>query len=530
MSADATLTVPSVPLAALHPMWLALAVLAPIAWYVARRYGHRPRWALPLAVAAVVVGGVLGSGVVEIPSFEDLPLQEWVEDVGAALGHWAYAIVGVLAFVETGAFVGLVAPGETFVILGGVLAGEGTLDYVVLLGIVWACAFSGDLASFLLGRRLGRAFLVKHGPRFKITPDRLAKVEVFFEKHGGKAVLIGRFIGFVRAVAPFVLGSGGVTLRRFVPYSILGSGLWATLFVTLGYLFWQSLDQILAWAHQGAVWFGALIAVVVGVYVVLHWLGVEENRVRAHGWLEQARQTRAGRVVLVVWRPLSLPLRFAWKRVTPGDLGLEVTTLAAIGAVGAFVFFAYERALDAAVLTGTDRELLRWVDRLSIDAFEELSRIGTALGSVWAVGALTLIAAAFLVYRRHIITAVTLVIGTVAVQLTVAAVRSADDRVQPPGAMDVLDASSFPSPVAAGAVIWVAVSVCLSPAVRRIPGRIGLTGLALILGVAICAAPIVRRSAYLSDVLGGAGLAAAVFALVGVGGVVVRHLRQTPSR
>jgi len=509
-------------------MWLALAVLAPVAWVVARRYGHRPRWGLPAVAVAIVVGGVLGAGVVEIPSFEDLPLQEWIEDVGDALGDWAYLIVGVLAFAETGAFIGLIAPGETFVILGGVLAGEGTLDYVVLLAIVWLCAFTGDLVSFLLGRRLGRVFLVKHGPRFKITPDRLEKVEAFFTRHGGKAVLIGRFIGFVRAVAPFVLGSGGVTLRRFLPYSIVGSGLWSALFVTLGFLFWQSLDQILSWAHQGAVWFGAVITVVVGVWFVLHWLADEDHRAQAQEWAERAAATRAGRIVLVVWRPLSLPLRWVWRRITPGDLGLEVTTLAAVGGVGAFAFLAYERALDAVAVTGSDREVLRWVDRLGTSIGEDVSVVGVAAGSLWVVALATAATVAFLVHRRHVITAVTLGVGAVAVHLTVAAVRAADSRPQPPGALDVLAASSFPSPIAAGAVVWVAIGVCLTPAVRRVPGRIGLTGLGVIVGVLICAAPIVRHSAYLSDVLGGAGLAAAVLSLVGVGGVVVRHLRQTP--
>ncbi|MBF6618976.1 MAG: DedA family protein, partial [Patulibacter sp.] len=284
---------PGLPLAELHPMWLSLVVLAPLAVWLARRFRVLPGWGMPVAVVAFVLGVVLGLGIVEIPAFEDLPLQRWVEDLGDAVGNWAYLIVGLLAFLETGAFVGLIAPGETFVILGGVLAGEGTIGYVQLLGVVWLMAFLGDLTSFYLGRKLGRAFLVKHGPRFKITEERLVQVEAFFDKHGGKAVVIGRFLGFIRAVAPFVIGSSGVHARRFVPYSVVGSGLWAALFVTLGYVFWQSLDQLLTWAKQGAFAFGTVVVIVVTAIAVTHWLREPEHREQAAEWLRRAGLPRA---------------------------------------------------------------------------------------------------------------------------------------------------------------------------------------------------------------------------------------------
>ena len=73
-------------------------------------------------------------------------------------------IVGVFAFLETGAFVGLIAPGEFTVIVGGVIAGQGTISLVPLLALVWACCIAGDTSSFFIGRRLGRSFLERHGP------------------------------------------------------------------------------------------------------------------------------------------------------------------------------------------------------------------------------------------------------------------------------------------------------------------------------------------------------------------------------
>ena len=152
------------------------------------------------------------------------------------------------------------APGETIVIAGGVIAGQGEIDLLPLIGLVWACAVLGDTTSFFIGTRLGRSFLERHGPRFKITEERLQQVEGYFDRHGGKTILIGRFIGLVRALAPFIAGSSGLAYRRFIPYSIVGTGLWATLFCTLGYIFWRSFDKVAHLVGQAVFGFGVTVA------------------------------------------------------------------------------------------------------------------------------------------------------------------------------------------------------------------------------------------------------------------------------
>src|SRR4051794_32718976 len=144
-----------------------------------------------ISVVTVVVLAVYASGLLShLPNLETA-----IEDLAHALGPWTYALVGAMAFLETGAFVGLIAPGEFTVILGGVIAGQGEIEILPLIGIVWACALAGDLISFAFGHRVGREFMLKHGPRFKITEERFAVVERFFERHGGKTLVIGRFIG-----------------------------------------------------------------------------------------------------------------------------------------------------------------------------------------------------------------------------------------------------------------------------------------------------------------------------------------------
>ena len=125
-------------------------------------------------------------------------------------------------------------------VLGGLVAGQGQISLLILIAIVWSCAVLGDVTSYALGRRLGREFMVRHGGRVKITEKRLEHVEDFFERRGGTTILVGRFIGLVRAIAPFVAGASRMPLRKFLPYDVLGAGLWATTFCVLGFVFSRS--------------------------------------------------------------------------------------------------------------------------------------------------------------------------------------------------------------------------------------------------------------------------------------------------
>ena len=190
---------------------------------------------LVAAVLAAVGYGLVQADVVALPD-----VQGALEDLSDTLGAWTYGLVAGLAFLETGAFVGLIAPGETAIVLGGVVAAGGGVSLPVILLVAWLAAAAGDLASYALGRRLGRPFLEHHGPRLGVSPARLAKVDAFFDRHGGKAILIGRFIGIVRAVAPFTAGASRLPLRGFLPWSLAGTFVWASAFTLLGYAFSDS--------------------------------------------------------------------------------------------------------------------------------------------------------------------------------------------------------------------------------------------------------------------------------------------------
>jgi membrane-associated protein len=217
-----------------------------------------PALPLALAAAALVAFVLVLAGVIPVPD-----LDRALTDLSDTLGAWTYALVAGLAFLETGAFVGLLAPGETAVVLGGVVAARGGVDLVPMLLLVWVAAAAGDLASFLLGRRLGRRYLIARGPRLGITAERLARVDGFFDRHGPKAILVGRFVGIVRAVAPFMAGASGMRLRAFVPWSLLGTLAWGSAFTLVGYIFNESFSSA-----AGLLTHGMLAAAVVAAAVL----------------------------------------------------------------------------------------------------------------------------------------------------------------------------------------------------------------------------------------------------------------------
>ena len=260
-------------------------VLAAVLLAIAVRNRRRAHNGLLLAAAVVVAALVVyGVGVVESPDVEELLL-----DIGDTFGNWSYLLVGGLAFLETGAFVGLIAPGEVAVIAGGVFAGQGNLELVVLLFLVWAACAAGDSLSFWLGRRLGRGWLVRHGHRVLITEPRLRQVEAFFARRGGITILIGRFIGFVRPLAPFVAGASKMSYRRFLPFDIVGSGLWATTFVLLGYFSWRNIDRATQIASRGSLAVGTTVALGVVVLLAHRFLRTSEQRDAARDWVRRRR-------------------------------------------------------------------------------------------------------------------------------------------------------------------------------------------------------------------------------------------------
>ncbi len=150
------------------------------------------------------------------------------------LGHWSYLIFFIGAALECSAFLGLLVPGESLVLAGGFLASLGLLNIDDLVVVVAMGAILGDSIGYELGRRFGRPWLIRYGRWLGIRPAHVEGVDAFFARHGGKTVFLGRFVGFLRALAPFVAGSSHMRYRQFLLFNVLGGVLWAIGFVLLG--------------------------------------------------------------------------------------------------------------------------------------------------------------------------------------------------------------------------------------------------------------------------------------------------------
>jgi undecaprenyl-diphosphatase len=465
-----------------------------------------------------------------------------ITNVAEALGPWTYALVGALAYLETGAFVGLVAPGETVIMVGGVIAGQGEIQVIPLIGIVWVAAILGDATSFFIGRRLGREFLLKHGGRVKITPERLAQVEGYFDRHGGSTILVGRFIGLVRALAPFVAGASRLSYRRFAPYSIVGTGLWATLYCLLGYLFYRSFDRVAGIAGRATLVFAILVSVATGGTYAYRRLRHPEERRRLAAWLDRQAERPLLRPLAAVARPLwrsalapagraaAPELRFLGRRLTPGGLGIELTTALAAGGIGLYLFTVYAVTIGGGTrLTPADHQVMQLADDLRTPALVDVAKMVTTLGALPTVTVVALATAGLLASRRHPVELAAFLAGSIAVYVTLQAAKAGIDRPRPSGGLVAASGSSYPSGHAAYSTVWVAAAIVLT---RVIPGI--ATGATLVVAGLVVAAAIGLSRVYLgvhywSDVVGGWGLGVGVFAVAAVMALVVTHIRHNGS-
>jgi undecaprenyl-diphosphatase len=474
-------------------------------------------------------------------------LENLIKDFAQSLGHWAYLFVALMAMAETAAFLGFIAPGEFTIIFGGVLAGEGTLSIQLLIGIVWASIVIGDSIGFTLGRRLGRAFLLRHGPRVRLSEERLRRVEEYFARHGGKTIFVGRWVGFVRPLMPFTAGASGMPYRRFLPYDILSAGLFGTTFCLLGYIFWRNVDRVTAIAGRGALGVAIVGALVIGTVWVVRRLRRPEERQRLRSFVHRQAERPLLRPLAIalraiwraigrpVWRyivhpivrALGPPLRFIWHRMTPGDLGIELTTLVAILAVSLYLFIAFTDVISAdPSLTTGDRTAIDAARDIQAHALTTTGKAITALGSLAVAIPVAAIAAVLLLMRRRSVDAAVLVIGLASTQVAVQITKAAVDRMRPFDALVGTSGSGFPSGHAATSVMYVALAVIVARSLQSAAARTALTLGGIVLAALIGLSRVYLRAHYLSDVIAGWALGAAVFSLLGSIALVASYLRN----
>lgn len=193
-----------------------------------------------------------------------------------APGAWSYVVLFAVTAGETSAFVGLLMPGETLILLAAAVAGRGGLDPVLLATAVVTGGITGDSLGYALGHWYERRPGAERLRRRIRSWSRIGRAQDFLLRHGGAAVFTGRFIGFVRTFLPFAAGMAGMSYRRFFLYSATASSVWGVGNVLLGYFVGPAATELL---HTAGLTGAAVLAAAAVALLVLMWI----RRRRGHG-------------------------------------------------------------------------------------------------------------------------------------------------------------------------------------------------------------------------------------------------------
>ncbi|HYP27089.1 MAG TPA: DedA family protein [Blastocatellia bacterium] len=165
-----------------------------------------------------------------------LHLDQHLERITSDYGVWTYLILFLIIFCETGLVVTPLLPGDSLLFAAGAIAALGGLNVFWLFIILTAAAIIGDTVNYWAGHYVGPKIFYKEDVRF-LNKKHLQKTHEFYEKYGGKTIILARFIPIIRTFAPFVAGIGSMTYGRFILYNVVGAILWVGICVAAGYLF-----------------------------------------------------------------------------------------------------------------------------------------------------------------------------------------------------------------------------------------------------------------------------------------------------
>ena len=166
-----------------------------------------------------------------------LHIDEHLVDIIQQFGGWSYAILFLIVFVETGVVIMPFLPGDSLLFAGGTLAALGAFNLPALLITFFVAAVIGDTVNYHIGKKVGMSIPEQSFLGRLVNKERMEVAKKFFDKHGGKTIVIARFMPFIRTFIPFVAGASRMNYKYFLIYNVVGAFLWVMICTFLGYFF-----------------------------------------------------------------------------------------------------------------------------------------------------------------------------------------------------------------------------------------------------------------------------------------------------
>ncbi len=287
--------------------------------------------------------------------------------------------MSLLGGLEAAAFLGLAIPGETAMLFGGVLAFNGRASLPLMMACATAAAIVGDSLGYELGRRLGDP--LRHGALGRrVGEQRWLRAEEYVQRRGGRAVFVGRFVGVLRALVPFVAGATRMPYRRFLLFNALGAVIWAPGFVALGYAAGHSYVRVERLAGRAGLLLGGAVIMLAAVGLAARWITRHPDRA-----LAPLRRAAHHPAAVTLQRRYVRQLGFLAARLNPAAaLGLILTVqLFVLVAFGAAFGTVTEDVIDTDGVARLDDPVSRYLIREPW--LTAVMRAITDLGSAWVL-------------------------------------------------------------------------------------------------------------------------------------------------
>jgi len=432
------------------------------------------------------------------------------------LNHWGYYALFLMTFLETSAFLGFLVPGESMVVMGGLLASMGVLE---LGDVIWVASFgaiAGDTVGYFIGYRFGEGLFLKYGRYFFIKKEYLDEAKKFFDKHGGKTVFFGRFMAWLRAFAPVIAGISKMRYPKFLLFNVAGGIVWATTFSLLGYFVGNSWDIIKIYLGR----LGIFAFIIGAIIIYLYFLFTKRRRLIKEkvGWIDKRMLSQMPKTWEFVKRRFIAGEWYGWNLTI--SLVFLILALFSFGEI-------IEDLMDKETLFYLDFRVQGFIEKLISPQVTRLMVGMTNLGGVYLIVIVSITMALFLLYKRYWWDLFTFFLVAGGGETILIILKLLFHRPRPTAQLVTVHGYSFPSGHAFAAMIAYGFLIHITwKLIRSEALRFLIFSLSIFLVLFVGISRIYLNVHWLTDVLGGyvSGFIWLVFSII-----MANTMRQTAA-